>query len=87
MTNLHRLGIRSKIVRVIRSKDTVPEPLFRRALHATGLRYSVQSKRVLSTPDLVFRRYSAVVFVHGCLWHGQRGCRHFKLPQNRIAFW
>ena len=35
---------------------------------------------------MVFPKYRAVVFVHGCFWHGH-GCSLFKWPQTRTAFW
>ena len=87
MTDVHSPEIRSKNMRAIRSKDTVPELLVRRRLHAAGLRYSLHRKNLPGTPDLVFRQYRAVVFVHGCFWHGHTGCRYFKLPQSRPGFW
>ena len=87
MTDVHSPEIRSKNMRAIRSKDTVPELLVRRRLHAAGLRYSLHRKNLPGTPDLVFRQYRAVVFVHGCFWHGHTGCRYFKLPQSRPDFW
>jgi DNA mismatch endonuclease (patch repair protein) len=37
-------------------------------------------------PDLVFPKYRAVVFVHGCFWH-QHDCATFKLPTERRDFW
>lgn len=87
MTDVHSPEIRSKNMRAIRSKDTVPELLVRRALHASGLRYSLHRKNLPGTPDLVFRQYRSVVFVHGCFWHGHKGCRYFKLPHSRPEFW
>src|SRR5262249_43581570 len=38
------------------------------------------------TPDLVFSRHRAVVFVHGCFWHGH-GCPKGRLPKSRLDFW
>jgi len=31
-------------------------------------------------------KYKAVVFVHGCFWHGHM-CKAGKLPKTRIEFW
>lgn len=87
MTDVHSPEIRSKNMRAIRSKDTAPELLIRRALHASGLRYSLHRKNLPGTPDLVFRQYRSVVFIHGCFWHGHKGCRYFRLPQSRSEFW
>lgn len=87
MTDVHSPEIRSKNMRAIRSKDTAPELLIRRALHSSGLRYSLHRKNLPGTPDLVFRQYRSVVFIHGCFWHGHKGCRYFRLPQSRSDFW
>lgn len=87
MSDVHSPDIRSKNMRAIRSRDTTPEMIVRRALHANGLRYSLHRRSLPGTPDLVFRQYRAVVFVHGCFWHGHDGCKYFKLPQSRREFW
>jgi DNA mismatch endonuclease (patch repair protein) len=70
----------------IRGKDTKPEMLIRRGLHARGLRYRVQKTGIPGKPDMAFPKYRAVVFAHGCFWHGH-GCSLFKWPKTRAAFW
>ena len=71
----------------IGSKDTVPELSLRRALHARGLRYRLHDRRLPGTPDLVFRRFGAVCFIHGCFWHRHAGCRYATTPATRAEFW
>ncbi len=70
----------------IRGKDTRPEMLIRRGLHGRGLRYRLHGKGIVGKPDMVFPRYCAVVFVHGCFWHGH-GCSLFRWPKTRAEFW
>lgn len=70
----------------IRSKDTKPELLIRRGLHAAGLRYSLHVRELPGRPDLVFPRYRAAIQIHGCFWHGH-DCQLFRLPATRQAFW
>ncbi|MGE8147290.1 very short patch repair endonuclease [Pseudomonas frederiksbergensis] len=70
----------------IRGRDTKPEMLIRRGLHARGFRYRLQDRKLPGRPDLVFPRYHVVVFVHGCFWHGH-SCPMFKLPVTRREFW
>lgn len=70
----------------IRGKDTKPEMTVRRALHACGIRYRLHAKGLPGRPDLVLRRYRAVIFVHGCFWHGH-DCPMFRLPGSRIDYW
>ncbi|MGY1519000.1 very short patch repair endonuclease [Luteimonas sp. A482] len=79
--------VRSRMMSGIRGKDTKPEWLVRRALHARGFRYRLHDRRLAGHPDLVFPRHQAVVFVHGCFWHGHEGCRYFRLPGSRTDFW
>jgi DNA mismatch endonuclease (patch repair protein) len=70
----------------IRGRDTAPEMLVRRALHARGYRYRLHDRKLPGRPDLVFTKYHAVIFVHGCFWHGH-DCPHFKWPATRREFW
>ena len=77
---------RSRMMSNIRGKDTKPELLIRHALHAKGLRYRLHVKDIPGRPDMVFPRFRAVVFVHGCFWHGH-DCSLFHLPGTRTKYW
>jgi DNA mismatch endonuclease (patch repair protein) len=70
----------------IRGRDTKPEIALRKALFAKGFRYRVNVRSLAGRPDLVFARRQAVVFVHGCFWHGH-DCPLFRLPDTRREFW
>lgn len=70
----------------IRGRDTKPELLIRRAMHAAGLRYRLHSRHLAGRPDLVFAQHRAVIFVNGCFWH-QHNCHLFKWPGTRQEFW
>ncbi|WP_159841831.1 very short patch repair endonuclease [Nocardia sp. CY41] len=71
-----------------RSRDTKPEMLVRRAVHAMGLRYRVAARPLLDqrfTADLVFTRARVAVFIDGCYWHG---CPlHHRLPRQNQDYW
>ena len=71
----------------IRSKDTKPEMLVRRYLHAHGYRYRINVKRLPGTPDIVLRKYRTVIFVNGCFWHGHEECKYFIMPKSNTPFW
>lgn len=86
MTDIVDKATRSRMMSGIRGKDTKPEVLIRKALHAQGFRYRLHDKSLPGKPDLAFPKYKAVVFIHGCFWHGH-DCRYFKVPQTRTAFW
>lgn len=70
----------------IRGKDTKPEMVLRRGLHALGFRFRLHDRKLPGTPDLVFPKYHAVILVHGCFWHGH-DCHLFRLPGSRTEFW
>ena len=70
----------------IKGKDTKPEMLIRRGLHARGLRYRLHDRSLPGRPDLVFPKYKTAVFIHGCFWHAH-GCALSKLPATRKDFW
>lgn len=70
----------------IRGRDTEPEMIIRRGLHARGVRYRLHNRKLPGTPDLVFASYRAVVFVHGCFWHGH-DCALGVRPRSNAAFW
>lgn len=70
----------------IRGKDTKPELIVRKALFREGFRYRLHDKRLPGKPDLVLPKYNAVIFVHGCFWHGH-DCHLFKWPKTRKDFW
>lgn len=77
---------RSRMMSGIRGKDTKPEMVLRRGLHALGFRFRLHDRKLPGTPDLVFPKYHAVILVHGCFWHGH-DCHLFRLPGSRTEFW
>ena len=70
----------------IRGANTKPEMMIRRGLHARGFRFRLHVRDIPGKPDLVFPKYRAVVFVHGCFWHGH-DCALFRFPDTRREFW
>lgn len=77
---------RSRMMSGIRGKDTKPELLIRKGLHARGFRFRLHAKNVPGKPDLIFPRYRATIFVHGCFWH-RHDCHLFKMPSTGTEFW
>jgi len=77
---------RSRIMALIKSKNTSPEIKVRRAIHAAGFRYQLHRKDLPGTPDLVFPRFRLIVFVHGCFWHWH-GCKRSRMPSTNHDYW
>jgi DNA mismatch endonuclease (patch repair protein) len=78
---------RSQVMSRVRSKDTRPELLVRRALWAAGIRYRLHRKNIPGNPDLVLAGRHAVVFVHGCFWHRHESCPRNRTPKTRVEWW
>ena len=70
----------------IRSRHTKPELVVRSGLHRRGFRFSLHKKGLKGTPDLVLPKHNAVIFVHGCFWHGH-DCKFFRPPSSNRNFW
>jgi DNA mismatch endonuclease (patch repair protein) len=56
-------------------------------VHAMGFRFRLHVSNLPGKPDLVFRKYKAVIFVHGCFWHMHSGCREGRVPNSNIDYW
>lgn len=87
MADIVDKATRSRMMSGIRGRDTKPELIVRRYLHQQGLRFRLHDRRLPGRPDLVLRKYRAVVFVHGCFWHQHKGCRFAYMPSSNRAFW
>ena len=59
----------------------------RRLIHGMGFRYRLHNHKLPGRPDLVFRRFQKIVFVHGCFWHSHDGCESGHIPGTRIEYW
>lgn len=79
--------IRSRMMSAIRSRDTKPEMIVRRHLHALGFRFRLAPRDLPGRPDLVLPKHGVAIFVHGCFWHGHDGCRFATVPATRTDFW
>lgn len=76
---------RSENMARIRSADTEPELVVRRALHQAGLRYRLQVRTPGGKADLVIASRKFALFIDGCFWHG---CpEHYVHPRSNAPFW
>lgn len=71
----------------IRGKNTKPEILVRKGLHARGFRFRLHNKKLPGSPDIVLPKYGVAIMVNGCFWHGHKGCRYATEPKTNIEFW
>lgn len=68
-------------------KNTKPEILVRKGLHARGFRFRLHNKKLPGSPDIVLPNYGVAIMVNGCFWHGHKGCRYATKPKTNIEFW
>lgn len=78
---------RSDVMSKISGKDTKPEILVRKYLFSKGFRYRKNAKDLPGKPDIVLPKYKAIIFVHGCFWHGHEDCKKSNLPTTNTEFW
>ncbi len=85
--DVHSKETRSYNMSRIKGKDTKPEMLVRRFLHAQGFRYRLHVKNLPGKPDIVLPKYKTVILINGCFWHGHEGCKYFVIPKTRTEWW
>jgi DNA mismatch endonuclease (patch repair protein) len=78
---------RSRIMSRVKSRDTKPEKLVRKLLHALGYRFRLHRRDLPGKPDITLPKHKKVIFVHGCFWHGHDGCQRAARPTSNIEFW
>lgn len=71
----------------IKGKNTKPEIMVRKMLHAMSYRFRLHRRDLPGAPDIVLPGRKVAIFVHGCFWHMHSGCRFAKLPATRPEFW
>ena len=86
MADIVPAEVRSRMMANIRGKNTRPELILRKALHAVGFRYRLHDRKLPGTPDIILPLYRAVILVNGCFWHGH-DCPLFRWPATRPDFW
>lgn len=86
MTDVFDSSKRSQIMSHVKSKNTAPEIKLRSILHRNGFRFRLNRKDLPGKPDIVLPKYKAVIFVHGCFWHGH-DCKRGQRPQTNVEFW
>ena len=87
MADVHTNEIYSFNMSRIKGKNTKPEMLVRRFLHANGFRYKLHDKSLPGKPDIVLPKYKTVIFCAWMFWHGHTNCKYFVVPKTRTDWW
>lgn len=86
MADNHTKEIRRMNMSHIRSKNIKPEEIVRKYLFSKELRCRKNNKKIPGCPDIVLKKYKAVVFVNGCFWH-KHDCGRFAWPESNVEYW
>ena len=87
MADVHTKAQRSFNMSRIKGKNTKPEMLVRKFLHANGFRYKLHDKTLTGKPDIVLPKHKTVIFINGCFWHGHTNCKYYVVPKTRTKWW
>jgi len=87
MTDVFSKEKRSWIMSRVKGRDTKPEILVRSFIYRLGFRFRLHRRDLPGTPDIVLPRHGKLIFVHGCFWHGHKGCPRSKRPTTNKYFW
>jgi DNA mismatch endonuclease, patch repair protein len=82
MADVHDIATRSYNMSQIKGKNTKPEMLVRKFLHANGFRYRLHVKSLPGNPDIVLPKYNTVIEVHGCYFHRHKNCKYCTTPSK-----
>ena len=78
---------RSLCMSKIRSRDTQPEKIVRKALRQCGWSYRLHAGRLPGRPDVVIPKSKTIIFVNGCFWHQHKGCGRRSMPKANVSYW
>ena len=87
MSDILTASQRHRCMSRIRGKNTKPEIMVRKWLHARGFRFRLHNKKLPGSPDIVLPKYGVAIMVNGCFWHGHKGCRYATKPKTNVEFW
>ncbi|WP_223275931.1 very short patch repair endonuclease [Algoriphagus aquimarinus] len=71
----------------IRSKNTKPEKLLKKALWQAGVRYKTPKKPLFGKPDISLKKHKLVIFVDGTFWHGYNWEERKNTIKSNREFW
>jgi len=78
---------RSDLMRKIKSKNTTPEIILRKALWNEGIRYRIENKGIIGNPDIAIKKYKLAIFIDGEFWNGYNWKEKKKKIQRNQDYW
>jgi DNA mismatch endonuclease Vsr len=77
---------RTKIMRSVKNKNTLPELIIQSLLRDIGIEYEREKELLNCRPDIMISDMRKVIFIHGCFWHGH-DCKRGQIPETNKSFW
>lgn len=87
MVDTFSKSVRSQIMRSVHSKGTSPERKCEAVLRSLRISFQRDVAKLPGRPDFLMKRSRLALFVHGCFWHGHRGCKQANLPSSNVRYW
>ncbi|OOG18827.1 very short patch repair endonuclease [Sphingobacterium sp. CZ-UAM] len=78
---------RSAQMSKIKSRNSKPELILRRALWSKNIRFRLHDKSLPGTPDIVIKKYKLAIFVDGEFWHGFDWKNNKERIKSNRLFW
>lgn len=78
---------RSSMMSKIKSRNSKPELILRRALWSKNIRFRLHDKSLPGTPDIVIKKYKLAIFVDGEFWHGFDWKKNKERIKSNRLFW
>ncbi len=78
---------RSTQMSKIRSRNSKPELILRKALWSKNIRFRLHGKSLPGTPDIVIKKYKLAIFVDGEFWHGFDWKNKRETIKSNRLFW
>jgi len=78
---------RSRLMQRIKSSNTTPERILRKALLKIRLKHKRGNKNLPGKPDIVLSNDKVVIFIDGEFWHGYKWREKKKKLKANRAYW
>lgn len=77
----------SERMKRVKQSGTGPERRVRSVLRENGVRFKANVRSLPGTPDFCHKSSKWAILVHGCFWHGHRGCKRATIPTRNRRAW
>ncbi len=71
----------------VKGYNTAPEKLVKACLRRLHFSYRSNVKTIQGSPDIALVGRKKLIFIHGCFWHGHKGCPRASRPESNKDFW